>query len=103
MGEDGHFASCFPTAKKFSAAIDPDGAALVLPMAPMPRDVQPAIERLTLTWSYIRRAQRIVLAITGKPKREVLERAMRDEDVSQLPIAALFKAGMPKIDIYWSE
>jgi 6-phosphogluconolactonase len=103
MGEDGHFASCFPTADRFAAAIDPDGADIVLPISPMPAGVQPSIERLTLTWSYIRHSRRIVLAITGARKREVLLQAMRDEDSSQLPVAALFKPGMPDIDIYWSE
>ena len=102
MGEDGHFASCFPSADQFAAAIDPDSEAVVLPITPMPATVQPNIERLTLTWAYLRRAERIVLAITGARKREVLLQAMRDEEPSQLPVAALFKPGMPAIDIYWS-
>ncbi|MDZ4812064.1 MAG: 6-phosphogluconolactonase [Pseudomonadota bacterium] len=102
MGEDGHFASCFPGADKFAAAIDPDGEAVVLPITPIPAAVQPNIERLTLSWAYIRRATRIVLAITGARKREVLLQAMRDEDPCQLPVAALFKPDMPVIEIYWS-
>lgn len=101
MGEDGHFASCFPGAANFQRAIDPDGADLVLPIAPMPEGVHPAIERLTLTWSYLRRAQRIVLACTGARKREVLLQAMRDLDPAQLPVAALFLPGNPTIDIHW--
>lgn len=103
MGEDGHFASCFATADRFTAAIDPEGADIVLPISPMPDGVQPAIERLTLTWSYIRHSRRIVLAITGARKREVLLQAMQGEDPSLLPVAALFKPGMPEIEIYWSE
>jgi 6-phosphogluconolactonase len=103
MGEDGHFASCFPTANRFASAVDPQASDLVLPITPMPPEVSPAIERLTLTWSYILRSRRIVLAITGARKREVLLQAMRDEDTARLPVAALFKPGMPDIDIYWSE
>jgi 6-phosphogluconolactonase len=103
MGEDGHFASCFPSAHRFASAIDPGASDLVLPITPMPPEVSPAIERLTLTWAYILRAKRIVLAITGVRKREVLLQAMRDENTAQLPVAALFKPGMPDIDIYWSE
>ncbi len=102
MGEDGHFASCFPGADHFSAAIDPDGGAVVLPITPMPALVQPNVERLTLSWAYLRRAARIVLAITGARKREVVLQAMRDENPSQLPVAALFKPGMPVIEIFWS-
>ncbi len=101
MGEDGHFASCFPGAIHFQQAIDPDGADLVVPIAPMPEGVHPAIERLTLTWSYLRQARRIVLACTGARKREVLLQAMRDLDPAQLPIAALFLPGNPTIDIHW--
>ncbi len=103
MGEDGHFASCFPTATQFAAAVAPDTADHVLSIAPMPPGVFPARERLTLTWSYIRQARRIVLALTGVRKREVLLRAMHDQDPARLPIAALFKTGMPQIEIYWSQ
>ncbi len=101
MGEDGHFASCFAGAACFAQAIDPDATALVLPIAPMPAGVHPAIERLTLTWSYLRRARRIVLAITGARKRAVLLQAMRDQDPDRLPIAVLFRPGSPTIDIHW--
>jgi 6-phosphogluconolactonase len=103
MGEDGHFASCFPTAETFDALIAADGEAVLLPVSPMPPEVTPALERLSLTWSYLRRARRIVLAITGAKKRELLLRAMHGATPRRLPIAAVFAAGMPDVEVYWSE
>jgi len=102
MGEDGHFASCFPSARRFEVVIDPDADAHVLAIAPMPTGVHPAIERLSLSWAFLRRARRIVLAVTGERKREVLRQAMHDEDPARLPVAALFRPGMPGVDIHWS-
>ena len=102
MGEDGHFASCFVGADEYAAAISADEARCVLPIAPLPEGVQPAVERLTLTWSYIRRARRIMLAITGATKREVLQRAQAERDTAQLPIAALFQDSAPPIHVFWS-
>lgn len=99
MGEDGHFASLFPTAAQFDAAIANNGARYILPIAPMPAHAAHA--RLTMSLAYIARAKHIILAITGAKKREVLEQAIADADEYALPIAALFNTNA-KIDIYWS-
>jgi 6-phosphogluconolactonase len=100
MGEDGHFASLFPTAHNFDAAISNQGSRFVLAMEPMP-DHAPHL-RLSMSLAYIQRAKRIILAITGEKKRLVLQQAMAKADVHQLPIAALFKANSPDVEIYWS-
>lgn len=102
MGEDGHFASCFLGADEYAAAISADEARCVVPITPLPEGVQPAVERLTLTWAYIRRTRRIMLAITGATKREVLQRAQTERDTDQLPIATLFQDTAPPIHVFWS-
>jgi 6-phosphogluconolactonase len=100
MGDDGHFASLFPTAKQFDNAIAHQGARYILPMTPMPAHAAHA--RLTMSLAYICRAKTIILAITGAKKREVLEQAIAHANEHALPIAALFNTNA-KIEIYWSE
>jgi 6-phosphogluconolactonase len=101
MGEDGHFASLFPTAAEFSTAISKENTRLVFPIEPMPAHA--AHSRLSMSLAYIQRAKRIVLAITGEKKRTILQQAIAHGDVNALPIAALFTANSPAVDIYWSE
>lgn len=101
MGEDGHFASLFPSCLQFDEAISVKGSRFVLPMYPMPAHAAHA--RLSMSLAYIQRARRIILIITGEKKRRVLQQAISEGDVQHLPIAALFKANSPAIEIYWSK
>lgn len=103
MGEDGHFASLFSSAETFSEAIDPHAVLSVVPITPMPPTAHPQHARISLTLSFILRARRIILALTGNKKREVLLAAMREQDPHKLPVAALFQPGFPAVEIYWSE
>ena len=101
MGEDGHFASLFPTSLNFNAAISIHGSRFVLPISPMPKHASHL--RLSMSLAYIQRARRIILAITGEKNRVVLTQAIAERDEQQLPIAALFKANSPDVEIYWSK
>lgn len=101
MGEDGHFASLFPTGVKFDQAISENGSRFVFPISPMPEHAPHP--RLTMSLAYMQRARRIILAITGENKRRVLQQAIIEGDVQHLPIAALFKANSPAVEIFWSK
>jgi 6-phosphogluconolactonase len=101
MGEDGHFASLFPACTNFDAAISTQGSRFVLPMSPMPAHAQHS--RLSMSLAYIARAKRIILAITGENKRRVLQQAIAEGDLHQLPIAALFKTHSSAVEVFWSQ
>jgi 6-phosphogluconolactonase len=101
MGEDGHFASLFPSAEKFEHAIAFEGSRFVFPISPMPNHAPHS--RLSMSLAYIRRAKRIILAITGETKLDVLKKAIAEGDTHHLPIAALFKPDSPAVEIYWSK
>ncbi len=101
MGEDGHFASLFPSSLNFDAAISNQGSRFILPISPMPANVPHS--RLSMSLAYIQRAKRIILAITGEKKKLVLQQAIAEGDVHHLPIAALFKANSSAVEIYWSK
>jgi 6-phosphogluconolactonase len=101
MGEDGHFASLFPTAALFDQALASEQSHCIMPIAPMPSHAPHP--RLSMTLAYLRRAKRIILAITGEKKRHVLQQAMTNGDHHALPIAALLHSDCPAIEIFWSE
>jgi 6-phosphogluconolactonase len=101
MGEDGHFASLFPTATLFNEAIASEQPHCILPIAPMPSHAPHS--RLSMSLAYLRRAKRIILAITGEKKRQVLQLAIENGDYHALPIAALLHSDCSAIEIFWSE
>jgi 6-phosphogluconolactonase len=91
MGTDGHTASLFPGADRLDEALDPDCPEPVLPMrapgAPEPR--------ITLTLPVLAAAAQTHLLITGNEKRAVLERALEDGPVREMPIRAILRGPSP--------
>jgi 6-phosphogluconolactonase len=103
MGEDGHIASLFPGGAGVEAALDPAASAAVFPVTPAPGAPPPAVPRLTLGLRSLLQTQRIVLLLGGRRKREVLREVLADPARSTLPVAALFRAGTPPVDVIWIE
>ena len=93
MGVDGHTASLFPGADRLAEAMDPDAPpllALRAPGAPEPR--------VTLTLPVLKGAMSVHLLITGRDKREALERA-RGADPAEMPVAGI----LPDATVHWAE
>jgi len=95
MGADGHTASWFPGAA--DAALDPNATRAVI--AVHAANAQGRAERLTLTRTALSRAKALLLVITGAEKLARLEQALNHGDA---PVAALFKPGMPPIEVLWA-
>lgn len=93
MGEDGHTASFFPGGDHLREALDPHGAARVLPMRATGAD-EP---RITLTLPVLAGARAQYLLIQGEAKRRVLNEAAQGAD---LPITAVLDAS-PGLETYW--
>ncbi|MEQ8355957.1 MAG: 6-phosphogluconolactonase [Kiloniellaceae bacterium] len=96
MGADGHTASFFPGGDRLAEAIDPVGAAPVLPM----RAAGAGEPRITLTLPLITAARAVYLHIEGAEKAEVLERALGGGPVEDMPVRAVLRAAPPP-EIYW--
>jgi 6-phosphogluconolactonase len=75
MGADGHTASFFPGGDHLAEALDPSGAARVLPMR-APGAGEP---RITLTLPVLLAANRLYLHMEGAEKQTVLQRALSGE------------------------
>lgn len=85
MGTDGHIASLFPGADRLAEALDPDCAAVVLPIraAAAPED------RLTLTAPVLIGARHLHLLIVGAAKQAALERAKQPGPEAAAPVRAI--------------
>ncbi|HYD99457.1 MAG TPA: 6-phosphogluconolactonase [Alphaproteobacteria bacterium] len=96
MGEDGHTASFFPGGDRLAEALAGEGPACPLraPGAPQPR--------ITLTLPLLLNARRIVLLITGESKRRVLEAALGEGPVEDMPVRAVLRQDRVPVDIHWA-
>ncbi|QND51931.1 6-phosphogluconolactonase [Phyllobacterium sp. 628] len=98
MGGDGHTASFFPGGDRLADAISTDQPALVLPM-----QAEGAGEpRLTLTLPVIVKSRFVVLHIEGDSKKAVLEKALGDGAITDMPIRAVLRHQPINLEIFWA-
>lgn len=95
MGLDGHTASWFTGSNQLAALLDSDTSAWCLPVED---DFLPQ-PRMSLTWRFIKRAEKIYLHFSGEEKNTVFEKACVGIN-EQLPVShVLHQAGI-NISIY---
>lgn len=96
MGEDGHIASLFPGASALAEGLSTRAEVLaVLP-------TEAAHPRLSLTLHTLLQARAVVVLITGETKRRVLERALADGPVEELPIRAILRQTAVPVSVCWA-
>jgi len=98
MGGDGHTASLFPGAAKFSAAVDMASGHTCMAIAP----VTAAHERLTLTLPAILNAREIIVHISGAEKRQVYEQAISAGPMEEMPIRYILRQKKVPVTVYWA-
>ena len=98
MGTDGHTASLFPGDANLTHALDPDTAQPCIAANP-PGAAQ---ARITLTLPSLLSCRRLVLLISGTEKRAVLESALKEGPVEEMPVRALLRQDAVPVDIFWA-
>jgi 6-phosphogluconolactonase len=95
MGNDGHTASFFPGGDTLSEALTSEGPTLAIraPGAGEPR--------VTFTLPRLLQTDGLYLHIEGDEKARVLDIALGDGPVEDMPIRAVLRSGAP-ISVYWS-
>lgn len=99
MGEDGHIASLFPGDPDIADRLDPDGRRLCVGVAMS--GLAPFVGRITLTLAGLLRSRLIVLLITGKAKRAIIEHIAADGAYGP-PAAALLRQNRVPVRVLWA-
>ena len=101
MGADAHTASLFPGAPQLAQALDLDNALDATRIDPQPLPPEAPFPRISLTLSRLLRTRTLLLAITGKAKRDVLQAARTSGNMRAHPVAALAEGTAP-VHVHWS-
>ncbi|MCJ8159342.1 6-phosphogluconolactonase [Sphingomonas sp. LaA6.9] len=100
MGADGHTASIFP-GPDLDEALNGPKARRALGVMPDPLPAEAPVARVTLSRASILSARTILIAIAGKEKRKVLEKAIKDGPSSNVPVGRVLADAEQPIDIHW--
>lgn len=95
MGNDGHTASFFPGGDTLNEALTVDGPVIAIraPGAGEPR--------VTLTLRRLVAAEALYLHIEGNEKAEVLDKALAEGDVADMPVRAVLRQELKPVTIFW--
>ena len=96
MGADGHTASFFPGGDTLKEALAGEGPVLAIraPGAGEPR--------ATLTLSRLLDAAGVYLHIEGEEKEKVLDKALEDGPVEDMPVRAVLRQTRTPVTVFWS-
>ena len=96
MGNDGHTASFFPGGDTLAEALSAQEPVVAMhaPGAGEPR--------VTLTLSRLLDTDGLYLHIEGEEKARVLERALADGPVEEMPVRAILRQSRTPLTVYWS-
>ncbi len=101
MGQDGHTASIF-AGPDLQDALDAPRARRAVGVMPDPLPEEGPVARVTLTRAAILSARTVTIAITGQDKRDLLEQAIDQGQMSKLPIGRVLAEMEQPIDIHWA-
>lgn len=96
MGNDGHTASFFPGGDTLEEALSNPGPAIAIhaPGAGEPR--------VTLTLPRLLQTRSLYLHIEGAEKAEVLDKALGDGPIDDMPVRAVLRQTDKPVTVYWA-
>jgi 6-phosphogluconolactonase len=95
MGQDGHTASWFAGSEQLSALLDSETSAWCLPV----EDAFLAQSRMSLTWRFIKRAEKMYLHFTGVEKNQTFSNACQGIS-EQLPVSHILHQDGINVRVY---
>ncbi len=98
MGEDGHTASLFPCSDEISECFSPESTPL-LKVVPKTAPHQ----RITFSFAALAQSKNTILHISGSSKKQVLAKAIAEQDIKEMPIRAFLHADNINTQVYWAE
>ena len=101
VGSDGHTASIFP-GPDYDEALAGPRERRALGVMPDPMPAEAPVARVTLSRQGIVTARVLTIACTGKAKRDVIERAIKQGPSSPYPIGRVLADVELPVDIHWA-
>ncbi|NTS65724.1 6-phosphogluconolactonase [Sphingomonas sp. HHU CXW] len=101
VGGDGHTASIFP-GPDFDEALNGPRERRALGVMPDPLPPEAPVARVTLSRAGIITARALLIAVTGKDKRTVIEDAIKQGAGSTYPIGRVLADVELPVDIHWA-
>ncbi len=98
MGNDGHTASLFAGAERLKEAVDMGQKRPCIAIRPG----DAPHERMTLTLNTLLKARHIFLVITGEEKRRVIEKALSQGPMEEMPIRFVLAGSSVPVSIHWA-
>jgi len=99
MGEDGHTASLFPCSEEVTAALDENNTQALMKVVPK----SAPHTRITFSFASLITSKNTFLHISGAAKKDVLEKALADNDKFDMPIRAFLQHPDVNTQVYWAE
>ena len=100
IGEDGHTASIFP-GPDLDEALNGPRERRAVGVMPDPLPVEAPVARVTLSKAAIASARTVLLVLTGDTRKAVLEKAIEDGALSDVPVGRVLAGLTVPIDIHW--
>ncbi|MBA3025305.1 MAG: 6-phosphogluconolactonase [Sulfurimonas sp.] len=97
MGEDAHTASFFPHSSELAFALNTNDLCCATTAVLEPR------ERITLSRSFLLSSKNLILHIEGQAKKEVFQKAVKSDDVVNMPIVAMMQQKTPLLEVYYAD
>jgi 6-phosphogluconolactonase len=101
VGSDGHAASIFP-GPDYDEALSGPRERRALGVMPVPLPPEAPVPRVTLSRAAIVASKALMIAITGKQKRAVLEAAIGEGASSAYPVGRILADVELPVDIHWA-
>ncbi|MGI4875936.1 MAG: 6-phosphogluconolactonase [Janthinobacterium lividum] len=101
VGANGHTASIFD-GPDLAAAIDAPATCHAIGVMPGTLPDEAPVARVTLTRATLMAARTLTIVVTGKDKRKVLEKAIKDGAKSTVPVGLVLAGTELPIDIHWA-
>lgn len=99
MGEDGHTASLFPCSEQIQNGLDSSNPSSLMKVEPATAPHQ----RITFSFATLKQSKNIFLHLCGDNKKQVLNKALSDDDIFEMPIRAFLQDEGIDTQVYWAE
>lgn len=99
MGEDGHTASLFPCSDQIVEGLDVSNTKSLMRVEPKTAPNQ----RITFSFAALKQSKHVFLHVCGDNKKQVLDKALSNSDIFEMPIRAFLHNDEINTQVYWAK